>query len=422
MLKARLFDFTLFLLSIVLAYYFGHFTVDNKTYIIALGIFWLFSCLYYHLRVFDKNGQTSIDYGINYELSFGIFTGPLGLILYEASYRLTIYIYKKVTKRTVPGDFLDTFYNIGAFGLAFSVGYYLYNALYPIFHPIPFGFWILICLLAITTSLISDIFLTIAFFLIGEFKTIRDAIQWNLNARNLPDMGKSAFTNGLLILFLQEQRWEIILSLFIINYFVSSSFNAKSQSIKDKMERDQFKKMAYTDFLTNIPNRAYMDKKIEELNKSGEFIGVVVVDLDNFKKINDQFNHSVGDKVIQHFVQTLKQFLNGDDFLFRSGGEEFTIFLRKRTFDDCVTLVERIRVGVAKMPVDTEYNTEKISISYTASFGFYYYKVNEQVSMEKGYIYADNLLMESKQLGRNRVSAKNGLLYRGHIQKTENLG
>lgn len=416
MLKARIFDFTLFFTSLIIAYFFGHLTVNHKTFLIAILIFWLFSSLYHHLRVLDKNGQTNIDYGINYGLSFAIFAGPLGVFLYETIYYITVYINKKITKRADKGELLDSFYNIGAFVIAYTLGYYLYKILDPIFQPLPFGFWILICILTLFTFIVTDFFITIAFFLLGDFKTIGQAVKWLINSRNLPDSAKTAFTNGLLLLFLQEQRWEMLISLFLLNYFVNRSFIVKSQSVQNKMERDRFEQMAYTDFLTGIANRAFMDKQIAELNKTGENIGVVVVDIDNFKKINDQYNHSVGDKVLQQFVQTLSHFLEEDDYLFRSGGEEFTLFLRNRSFDECVTLVGKMRKGVADTPAITEYKNEAVSISYTASFGFYYYKVSEQVSMEKGYIYADTLLMESKQLGRNRVSAKNGLLYREHAQ------
>ena len=224
------------------------------------------------------------------------------------------------------------------------------------------------------------------------------------------DMGKVAFTNGLLLLLLQDERWDMVICLFLLNYFVSGSFFDKAQLIRHKMERDQFEEMAYTDFLTGISNRAFMDKKIAELNETDECIGVVVADIDKFKQINDNYNHAVGDQVIQDFVHTVKDHLNEDDYLFRSGGEEFTLFLRNRNFEECVDLVENIKQDVETYSVEVDYNSEIVSLFYTASFGLYYFKIYNPVSMEKGYIYADNLLLESKQRGRNKIMVKNMLV------------
>lgn len=145
-----------------------------------------------------------------------------------------------------------------------------------------------------------------------------------------------------------------------------------------------------------------------ELNQTGENIGIVVADIDKFKGINDSYNHAVGDKVIQHFAATLNSFLDPDDILFRSGGEEFTLCLRKRNFDETMSLLNRMLEGISNNSIEVEFNGEKIAISYTASFGLYYYKVNEHISMEKGYILADELMLQSKQLGRNQVSVMNG--------------
>ncbi|MFA1822099.1 GGDEF domain-containing protein [Virgibacillus oceani] len=102
--------------------------------------------------------------------------------------------------------------------------------------------------------------------------------------------------------------------------------------------------MAYTDFLTEVYNRAFMDKKMEELNRSNEKLGIIVSDIDSFKDINDNYNYAA----------TLQSFLKEDDYLFRSSGDEFTIFLRHRSFKECTGLVEKIRHGVEDTPVVIE--------------------------------------------------------------------
>ncbi|WP_409291854.1 GGDEF domain-containing protein [Peribacillus sp. SCS-37] len=408
MLRDRLFTFALFLTSLAISIHTPHLFIEMNVYIKALALYWLFSNLYFHLRIVSKKGSTPIDYGITYSLSFGLFAGPFGLFIFEVLYRLTVYFNKKRTKTADPSEFLDTVYNIGSFTLNHSIAYYLYIQLSPVFHNIPFGFWIMMILLVTITSLLSDLYFIISFYFLGELKTLSEAIDF-IKTRSILDIGKLSFTNGLLLLFLQEQKWDMLLSLFILNYLVSRSFISKAQSIQDKNERDKFEQMAYTDFLTGISNRAYMDKKMKELNQIGECIGIVVADIDHFKNINDRFNHAVGDKVIQHFALSLSNIIGTEDYLFRSGGEEFTLFLRGKGFEDHVQALHELLSTLEKSTVDAEFNNEQIPIAYTASFGLYYFKLGGQISMEKGYIFADQLLLQSKKLGRNRVSVKNGL-------------
>ncbi|AMX84977.1 diguanylate cyclase [Geobacillus subterraneus] len=403
--------------SIILAVFFASIAVVfvskpvsfDRTYIIALLFYWLFSSLYSHLRVVDKTkNNIPVDYGINYSLSFALFAGPLGLFIFETLFRLTEHLTKKYLKTAEPDEWLHTLYNIGSFVTFNSLAFALYNLLHPLFEPVPFiGFWLLIFLLVVIVSFLTDCCLIVIFYITGDIRTQREALDF-IKTRSWTDMGKTALTNGLLFLFLQEQQWDMLLSLFLLNYFVSRSFFSKSQSIQHKLERDQFEKMAYTDFLTGVHNRAYMDKTIAKLNETGEWIGVVVADIDNFKAINDTYNHAVGDEVIRHFALTLKRFLKEDDFLFRSGGEEFTMFLRHRTFEESVELVEEMRETVRHSTVLVDDGAAKRPIAYTSSFGLYFFQTGGTISIEKAYVYADHLLLRSKESGKNKISAQCG--------------
>lgn len=408
MLKARVFTFSLFIISVAVAFGSVRVHFDFNTYIKAIILYWVFSLLYHHLRVISKKGNSYIDYGINYSLSFGLFAGPLGVLLFETIYRFSVYVFKKLTKTADPTEFYDTFYNIGSFTLNCSIAYHLFHFLYPSIGTIPFGLWIIMCLLVIVISLLSDIYLIIYFFLMGEIHTRQEIIDF-IKSRSVLDMGKTVVTNGLLFLLLLEEKWEMMISLFILNYLVSRSYLAKAQNIQNKIERDKFEQMAYTDFLTEVSNRAFMDKKMTELNETEECIGIVVADIDKFKQINDAYNHAVGDRVIKHFANTLRESVDTEDLLFRSGGEEFTIFLRNRTFEESVRLIETLLLKIEVSSVDSDYQEKPITVAYTASFGLYYFKVSKEHSMEKAYVQADQLMLQSKELGRNKVSAKNGL-------------
>lgn len=403
--RARLFIYTLFMAAVAVTIVSARVPIQNKTLIKAIILYWLFSTLYFHLRTMSRQGNVTLDYGMNYSLSFVMFTGPFGLFLFESIFRISNYIYKKWTKTADPDEFEHIFYNIGSFVLQNSIAYFAFQFLHTYFQEIPFGFWILTFILVTINAIISDTLLTLIFYYLGEIKTREEVLQF-FKSRSVPDMAKISFTNGMLFVFLQEGKWETLISFFILNYLVNHSFITRSQYLQNKLERDQFEQMAYTDFLTGVANRAYMAKKMAELNQSNESIGIVVADIDKFKNINDTYNHAVGDLVIQHFAGTFQRFLDKADFLFRSGGEEFTLILRNRDYEHTVALIEKIRQGIENSLVDVEFNGEDVFITYTASFGLYFYHVNQKVSMEKGYIYADQLLLQSKQRGRNQLSAK----------------
>jgi diguanylate cyclase (GGDEF)-like protein len=413
--KARIFDFTLFFTGVAIAFLSEGILMDRAIFIKALCIFWLFSSLYYHLRIMTKNGKTTFDYGISYSLSFALFAGPLGLFIFESLYRFTVYITKKKAKTADPQEFLDTFYNIGAFVVTTSIGYWLFFYFLPIFQVIPFGYWILVFMIVLITSTLSSLCLIIIFFLKRDMNTLKEAFLFIVRSRSILDIGKVALTNGLLYLFLQEQQWDMLICLFILNYLVSHSFISKAQNIQDKAERDKFEQMAYTDFLTGTHNRAYMDQKMAELNQSNEYIGIVVADIDKFKRINDNYNHAVGDKVIQHFAETLRSSITEEDEVFRSGGEEFTIFLRGRDFDYTNELIEQIQSRIERNGVEVDFNSAPMTITYTASFGLYFFEISDRMPMERAYVLADHLLLESKQSGRNRVTVKNGLALEASI-------
>lgn len=405
MLKTRYFSIFIFLISIAIALGFGTILVDFSVFFKTLVLYLLFTGLYYHLQIRNSNGTVAVDYGVTYSLSFALFLGPLALLIFETIYRFFVYFSKNSAKTADPEELFHTFYNIGTFVFFNSVAFYLYQLVSSKIEYIPFGFWILMICLVIIICFIADIFLIIIFSFLGDIKTFRDAIHF-FKRRSLINFGKTAFSNGFLLIFLLEERWELLIGLFLLNYLVSYSFVTSAQSIQAKVERDKFEQMAYTDFLTGIANRAYMDKKMEEIDSNQEVIGIVVADIDNFKKINDSYNHSVGDQVIKHFALTLKNNLSEEDLLFRSGGEEFTFFLRNSSYQDCFDKVEKMIEILQDSSAIVTYNGQNVSINYTASFGLHYGKICDEFPMEKGYILADQLLLQSKQQGRNRLTAE----------------
>lgn len=85
------------------------------------------------------------------------------------------------------------------------------------------------------------------------------------------------------------------------------------------------------------------------------------------------------------------------------------MFLRNKSFRECRMIVQETLLDVGSHSATAEYEEQQIEVSYSASFGLYYFKADQTISMEKGYVRADQLLLESKKLGRNRLSSKNTL-------------
>ncbi|MBP2076359.1 GGDEF domain-containing protein [Oceanobacillus polygoni] len=401
--KLKVYIASIFIISLTVAIVSGPIDLDLSLYIQFFLVYLLFTTLYSHLKTIVRTGNVNVDYSISYGFSFILITGPLGLFLFEIINRFYIYFYRKRTGTADEDEFLHTFYNIGGPALLHTIGYFIFYALYPYVEGIPFGFWGLLIAIIAFTDFISSLLLLSVFKLTGNIGSRQDAINF-IKGRSIFDTLKMALSNGLLFIFLVEQHWEAVIALFVLNYLVSRSAAIKNQSIQHKMERDRFEQMAYTDFLTKTHNRSYMNKIMNELNHTEENVALIVSDIDTFKIINDTFNHTVGDTVIQHFANTIKSHLDEGDFLFRSGGEEFTIVLRNRDFSACVELLKQIHRDVAANPAQAEYKSEDTTIYYTASFGMYYFKTNQKLSMKQAYIHADDLLLQSKRLGRNQVA------------------
>jgi diguanylate cyclase (GGDEF)-like protein len=406
-LKKENFFYIILSLVIAMVVFFGNkVEISSNDLFFALLLFTVFTIFNYHLTIQGDTKGVNTEYSINYGIAIAIYAGPIGVFLYEILNHVSILLINLWKKSTNDKPYLYTFYNVTTFTAANIIAYYLYVLLWPKLANIPFGVWLTFILITVVTAFTSDTIILAYFWFLKEIRSWTDAHQF-YSYWNLLDIGKTVMTNGFLLFFLQHKEWEYLMGLLFLNYFVNRSIIMKTKNIQDKMERDRFEAMAYKDALTGANNRAFMDKKIDELSNSGQMMGIVVADIDRFKLINDTYNHAIGDQVLKYYVRFLTSFLKTDDFLFRSGGEEFTLFLRNRTYEEINDLLEEIRQELEKRKLDIEFKEEKLQISFTSSFGLYFNHFSGKNSIEKGYIYADNLLLKSKRLGRNRITAEN---------------
>lgn len=161
---------------------------------------------------------------------------------------------------------------------------------------------------------------------------------------------------------------------------------------------------ASKDPLTKAHNRAALDESLERelvlAHRHGSPLSLIMLDLDRFKCVNDQYGHLVGDRALQAFVSTVNACIRNSDTLFRYGGEEFTLVLRHTDLDGAATLAERIRSSVESLRMDIS----GLSLALTVSLGVTELAANDDAAglLER----ADCALYRSKAEGRNRVTAR----------------
>ena len=124
-------------------------------------------------------------------------------------------------------------------------------------------------------------------------------------------------------------------------------------------------RLARTDMLTGIANRRHFEERLEEALREGpERVGVLVVDLDRFKRVNDTLGHAIGDEVLREVARRAGGALRTDDLLARWGGEELAVLLRDLPRPaDLRPLAEAIRTAVADLPVETSDGPLAIAVS-----------------------------------------------------------
>jgi diguanylate cyclase (GGDEF)-like protein len=166
-------------------------------------------------------------------------------------------------------------------------------------------------------------------------------------------------------------------------------------------EQIELRQIATTDSLTGaLTRRAFEVEVTREYRRNRRHrrdLSVIVVDVDHFKKINDNYGHAAGDLVLKNVVLQIKQSLRDVDFLSRLGGEEFVVGLPETHAEGAIIVAERLRETIAGMAIVSNGD----SISVTASFGIA--GLNQADRDWKQMLgRADVALYRAKQEGRNR--------------------
>lgn len=184
------------------------------------------------------------------------------------------------------------------------------------------------------------------------------------------------------------------------NDLVVSRYKLENQA----QELDRTRKEARTDALCNVGNRKAVDETLQfmvsrfQQNKTSSF-GLMLIDIDHFKRINDTFGHQAGDEVLTSISLALKECVRPEDFVGRLGGDEFCVLLEGLSDKNAQMVGTRIRSTIELY--DFTIDDSGQSTVVTMSMGLAVVRAEDDaVSL---YERADKALYKSKQLGRNRL-------------------
>lgn len=193
------------------------------------------------------------------------------------------------------------------------------------------------------------------------------------------------------------------LAAIIMNYADEEAVLVSLNDIsgRKRLEAELFHQ-ASTDGLTGISNRRhFMDQAEQELRRARRFdrdLAVMMIDLDHFKHVNDQYGHAIGDSVLQAAVKLANESLRDSDIMGRLGGEEFAILLPETNLEAAAFVAERLRQNIAEHPVVTVKGSVPCSVSVGVTR-----LLPADTNIDELLHRADQALYRAKSAGRNRV-------------------
>lgn len=160
---------------------------------------------------------------------------------------------------------------------------------------------------------------------------------------------------------------------------------------------------AKIDVLTGLPNRRYFDEVLSierPRRRSNDSLGILMIDIDHFKILNDRFGHATGDRVLRAVAGAIAQGVRAEDTPARYGGEEFAVLLRRASAEQAIEVGERIRNLVVRLHPASLGIDEPVTVSIGVAVSG-----SDQIAIPGLVERADQALYRAKRLGRDRVVA-----------------
>lgn len=173
---------------------------------------------------------------------------------------------------------------------------------------------------------------------------------------------------------------------------IESLVQHSSLSIVNSMLRERLENLVITDYLTNLFSRSYLDERMREHIQEDAQGGFILIDVDDFKKVNDTYGHNTGDYLLIQVANLIKDLLGPSDVAARWGGEELAIYLPHASFDQTIKKAERIVQSIAG----------STRPAVTVSCGVSTWTDKDRPAVHNLFSRADRKLYDAKRLGKNR--------------------
>lgn len=200
-----------------------------------------------------------------------------------------------------------------------------------------------------------------------------------------------------------------------------------SSACRYRDEIQELRQQVVTDPLTQLYNTRFLhltlERELERTRRTGIATSLIMLDLDHFKSVNDQYGHAVGNQVLQHTAQIILAGTRSLDVQCRFGGEEFAIVLPSCTLTRALTVAERVRKLLASTPVPDIIAVEPVStqgqLCVTASLGVAEQDAGSAGRGEDLIRQADECLYRAKAAGRNQAVAQQKNVSQTHVTHDE---
>jgi diguanylate cyclase (GGDEF)-like protein len=170
-----------------------------------------------------------------------------------------------------------------------------------------------------------------------------------------------------------------------------------------RKQAELYRELAGTDSLTSLVNRRQFleiaESAIRRVKTEKDQLAIIMMDIDHFKDVNDQYGHNAGDVVLSAVAASIRQSLRRGDVAGRYGGDEFVVLVCGAPSEQCSKIAERIRRVVAQHPI----STGKVVVSVTVSLGLAWTNPERMFPLDTLINYADQALYSAKRHGRNSV-------------------
>lgn len=181
---------------------------------------------------------------------------------------------------------------------------------------------------------------------------------------------------------------------------VLKDVEAKGQELSDELTRVHL--LSLTDELTELPNRRAFLRRLEDevgrVQRYGNALSLVIIDVDGFKAINDQYGHAAGDEVLRAYAKSVLSIFRHHDMVARYGGEEFAVLLPNTDTDGAIAAIHKVQRSAGETTV--EINGTAVPLpTFSAGVALYLPGETPTDIIER----ADSALYRAKNLGRNRI-------------------